>query len=72
MSKQKVHLVCNVFNEKNGAVLQQKKYDDTSIFINCVTRMWNILNIKSPAVGHGLDDVNRLPFTDQRDERLVL
>ena len=48
--KQKVHLVCNVFNEKTCAVLQQKKYGDTSIFINCVTRMWNILNIKSPAV----------------------
>ena len=43
----------------------------TSIIINCVTQIWNILNIKSPAVGHHLNDVNRLPFTDQRDERLV-
>ena len=48
--KQKVRLVCNVFNAKTYVSLQQKKCDDTGVFVNCVTRMWNILNIKSPAI----------------------
>ena len=44
----------------------------THTFARNVTRMWNILNIKSPpTVGIRLNDDDRQPFIDSNDERLT-
>ena len=67
--KQNVHLVCNVFNEKVFNLLKQRKCEGTSIFIERVTQMWNILNVRSPEAGKQLNDKDRIPFEDENDER---
>ena len=69
--KQKVYLVCNVFNEKTCIVLAQNNMKGTHTFVRNVTRMWNILNIKSPTVGIRINDDDRQPFIDSNDERLT-
>ena len=69
--KQKVHLACNVFNEKTCAVLDGKTgMEGTSKFIKLVTRMWNILNIRSCDIAARLNDPDRETFTDPNDPRL--
>ena len=69
--KQKVHLVCNVFNEKTCAALIGKEgKEDTLKFVQYVTKMWNILNIRSPDTSYRLNDPNRKKFTDPSDPRL--
>ena len=70
--KQKVRLVFNVFNEKTVAVLDGKEgMEGTHIFIKQVTRMWNILNIRSSKSANRLNDPEREKFTDPNDPRLV-
>ena len=69
--KQKVSLALNVFNEKTAAVLKQKKLDDTALFISKITRMWHILNAKSPNEGVHLNDPDRHPISSSDDERLL-
>ena len=68
--KQKVSLVVNIFNEKTVAVLQQNGFADTACFVRQVTKMWNILNVKSPKAAVRLNDPNRKPFSDKDDTRL--
>ena len=36
-----------------------------------VTKMWHILNVKSPNVGYGLNDNDRKPVSDVSDTRLA-
>ena len=36
-----------------------------------VTRMWNMINIKSPHAGYRTNDPHRNPFCDKSGERLV-
>ena len=67
--KQKVSLVYNVFNEKTCIALEQQKKTGTENFVKNVTRLWHMLNIRSTSIGHRLNDVDRLPFTDPKDER---
>lgn len=67
--KQKVNLVCNVFNEKTVAALEQQNKSGTAYFVKQITRLWHILNIRSTSIGYRLNDVDRLPFTDVNDER---
>ena len=38
-------------------------------FVRCVTRMWNILNIKSTDIGYRLNDPDREKITDPNDPR---
>ena len=69
--KQKVHLVVNVFNDKTCAVLDRKPgMEGTAKFVKYVTRMWNILNIKSCDIAVRLDDPDRQTFTDPNVSRL--
>ena len=67
--KQKVPLVQNIFNEKTIAALRMHGYDETSTFLSRVTRMWNILNVKSPDVGVRLNDPDRYTISDANDSR---
>ena len=62
--KQNVPLVLNIYNEKTVAA-----YDDTAVFVEHVTRMWNMLNIKTPHDGINLNNKDRLPFTLADDSR---
>ena len=70
MEKQKVSLVLNVFNEKTVATLKQSKFNDTTLFIEKIMRMWHILNIKSPCEGRNLEDPGRHPINSPANERL--
>ena len=69
--KQKVQLVVNIFNEKTVAKLQgRNEMIGTYTFVKLVTRMWNILNTKSPESAKRLNDPDREKFTDCQDSRL--
>ena len=68
--KQKVQLVVNVFNEKTVACLKIQGKNDTARFVEFVTRMWNILNIKSPSAGRHLNDKDREKICEPDDHRL--
>ena len=48
LERQKNPLVVNVFNEKTVVALNIHGYKETSVFVRQITRMWNILNVKSP------------------------
>ena len=65
--KQKVSLASNVFNEKTVAVLSGKT---TQVMVQNVTKMWHILNVKTPSAGKRLNDDDRYPIVDENDERL--
>ena len=67
--KQKVSIVLNIFNEKTVAALMLRKCDDTAVFVEHVTRMWNMLNIKTSRDGTNLNNKDRLPFTLADDSR---
>ena len=57
--KQKVPLVVNVFNEQTVAALNMYGYVDTATIVKLITRMWNVLNIKSSVYGIRLNDPDR-------------
>ena len=62
--KQKVHLVVNEFNEKTCDALAQMQMEGTKIFVENMTKMWNILNIKKPYAGRKLSDINNDPYSE--------
>lgn len=66
--RQKVQLVVNIFDEKVVAALKLHNFKDTAVFVERVTRMWHILNIKT--VYNFLNDPDREPFRDPNDARL--
>ena len=68
--KQKVQLVANVFNEKTVACLKTNGRTDTALFVELVTRMWKMLNIKSPDAAENLNDPDREKFSSEDDSRL--
>ena len=68
--RQKVQLVMNKFNEKTIACLRRHGRHETAHFVELVTRMWKILNIKSPDAGRNLNDGDREKFTTTADPRL--
>ena len=61
--KQKVKHTINVFNEKTVTALKIKQFEDTSIFVEQVTRLWHMLNVKTTHCGTRLHDADRYPFT---------
>ena len=65
--KQKVNLAVNVFNEKTVAVLTGKS---TQVMVQNITKMWNILNVKTPSAGKRMNDEDRYPIRDENDDRL--
>lgn len=68
--KQKLRLAYNVFNEKTTSALRLLGKFETSSFLESVTRLWNMLNIKQPRAGEKLNDKDRMKFTDSDDPRL--
>ena len=68
--KQKVQLVFKVFNEKTAACLEPYDKKDTARFVSLVTRMWNMLNVKSPEAGRRLNDPDREQLFSDSDSRL--
>ena len=69
--KQKVSLALNIFNEKTVAALRLEGREETARFIELVTRMWNMLNIKSVNAGKRLNDPDRYAFTSSDDKRFL-
>ena len=69
--KQKVSLVLNIFNEKTVVALNLKGCNGTALFVQQITRMWHILNIKSPTEGRNLNDPDRHPIHSSDDDRLI-
>ena len=47
LEKEKVHLACNIFNEKTSVELLCRGNTDAAVFVEAVTKLWNILNIKN-------------------------
>ena len=43
---------------------------ETASFVRNVTKMWNVLKIRSISIGYRVKDNDRLPFTDVNDKRL--
>ena len=41
------------------------------IIVKMVTKMWNIINIKSPHAGFRTNDPDRNPFRDKSDDQLI-
>ena len=66
-----MQLACDIFNEKTVASLEKRNLVDTAIFVKMVTRMWNMINIKSPHAGYRTNDPDQNPFCDKSDGRLV-
>ena len=59
-----------VFNEKVVAQLEHYGKHDTARFVFLFTRMWKILNIKSPEAGKHLNDPDREKIESKTDSRL--
>ena len=66
--KQEVPLAVNVFNEKTIAELTGT---DSLVMVQNVTKMWHIINVKTPSAGHRLNDPHRFPISDPNDSRLA-
>ena len=66
-----MQLACDVFNEKTVIALEKRNLNGTATFVRLVTRMWNMINIKSPHTGYRTNDPDRQPFREKIDERLV-
>lgn len=60
----------NVFKEKFIAQLEHHDKHDTALFVFLCTRMWKILNIKSPEDGKHLNDSDRNKIESKMDLKL--
>lgn len=72
LEQQVVSLLVNGFNKKAVAALKMHGYDQTSVFERQVTRMWSILNVKSPKKIISLPDHNRCVIKSEDDQNLSL
>ena len=68
--KQKVNLAVNVFNQKTVVALRKRGKLGTAAFVAHVTKMWEIINVKSPRESTKLNDPNRAKIEDEDDPRL--
>lgn len=70
--KQKVFLALQVFDDKVVAAMKQNDTPSGTVtFIAVVTRMWHILNSKSPEGWFRLNDPDRSPISSSDDPRLT-
>ena len=60
--RQKVSLVCKIFNDKTVAVLAQERKQETACFVFHVNRLWKVLNNKSLTAHLHLNDEVRTPI----------
>ena len=65
IERQKMSLVMKVINEKTVAALSLKQKTTTAEFIDCLLRMWKILNVKSPDLHVRLNDRDREQITSK-------
>ena len=70
LERQNVSLVLKIFNEKTEAALRCDGHSNTAYFIQHVTKMFNIVNVKRPNVHKILNDPNRAQIEFVEDERL--
>ena len=59
-----------VFNENTVACLERYDKKDTARFVSLVTRMWNMLNVKSPEAGRRLNVPDMEQFLSDSESRL--
>ena len=64
IARQNVSVMLAVFNDKTAAALLQDG------FIATLTKIWNMLNVKSVTTHHHLNDPNRKAFESLEDTRL--
>ena len=69
--KQKVSLAMNIFHEKTVTALGIENYNDIKVFVEAVTRLWHIVNVKTPHDGVLLNGKDREPIKIVTDERLI-
>ena len=60
----------NIFNEKVISQLEHYGKYDTARFVSLFSRMWKMLNIKSPEAGKRLNDPDREKFASKTDPRI--
>ena len=60
----------NIFNEKTSAFLDLKGYNNTTMFFNTVTTLWNCISVKSKDAWFKLNNKNRKPFESADDQGL--
>ena len=60
----------NIFNEKTSEKPLCRMKIDTVVFIEAVTKLWNILINKSPSKDKSLNDPSRKEFETPDDQRL--
>ena len=64
-----MQLTVNVFNEKTSAVLRKRGNIGTAVFVENITKLFNMLNVKSPEAARQLSDPDRAVFSTYDDER---
>ena len=70
IEKVKVAPVLQVFHEKTVAALRQDGNEDTATFVDCILKMWKILNNKSTKAHILLNDSDRMPIRSGSDQQL--
>ena len=58
-----MQLTVNVFNEKTSAVLRKRGNIGTAVFVENITKLFNMLNVKSPEAVRQLNDPDRALFS---------
>ncbi|KAH7965136.1 hypothetical protein HPB49_004073 [Dermacentor silvarum] len=78
MERQNVKLVLNVMNlfvsnafEMRGEALKNTCASSTALFINIITRLWEIVNVKTPSKGRRLNDTLQSSVNSTVDQQLV-
>ena len=67
--KQKVDLMLNLFNEKTAAVLELDGRHGMAKYVKYVSRLFNMLNVKSLYTGQARNDSDREPYSTPFDSR---
>ena len=64
-----MQLAVNILNKKTVAALKDNPMDETVLFVQIITRMWNILNVKNVMTGCRPNDDERMPFRSIDDKQ---
>jgi hypothetical protein len=70
IERQKVSLINAAFNDKTVAALQLSGADETFKFVQMLTTLWKILNVKHPFAHIRLNDTHRQPIKSCEDDNL--
>ena len=64
-----MQVAVNIFNEKTVAALKDNSLDETVLFVQIITRMLNILNVRKVITGCRLNGDELMPFRSIDDKR---